>query len=155
MDSTWKMKALPNSNPKKVLNFMVGILHATIIHTGWSVLLETGSIYIAQGDGVYEIAVTTRIGSMAAEDMQFNAPFGTHHSNTWKVKDLGKVDRHLEAMGVRIILQDGNTIVTKPADTIGEPWGFPGRCRCMLHVNQNPVVACPRNDSSAKKAPAG
>jgi len=110
--------------PAKGLNFLVGVLKGKIIHQGRNLLLETDSTYIALGDGVYELAVPTKAGTLAAEDIKFNAPFDTYHSLTWKVKDLKKVEDHLRLKNVRILLQNENSIVTNPEDTIGIPWGF-------------------------------
>ncbi|OCK83030.1 hypothetical protein K432DRAFT_402362 [Lepidopterella palustris CBS 459.81] len=112
------------SDPVKGLNFLVGILKGRIIHQGRNQLLETNSFYISLGDGVYELAVPTRAGSFAAEDIKFNAPFDTYHSVTWKVRDLSRVEEHLASKNIRTLLRNDNTIVTNPEDTIGIPWGF-------------------------------
>ncbi|EXJ86932.1 hypothetical protein A1O3_03886 [Capronia epimyces CBS 606.96] len=118
-----------SSNPAKALNFLVGILHGRVIHQGCNELLETDSTYIALGDGVYEVAVPTRAGSFAARDLRFNAPFAfdTYHALTWKVADLSKVRRHLEAKNIPLLMQDEHTLVTDPKHTIGVPWGFTDR----------------------------
>ncbi|KIM94676.1 hypothetical protein OIDMADRAFT_60453 [Oidiodendron maius Zn] len=112
------------SNPIKGLNFLVGILKGKIIHKGRNELLETDSTYISLGDGVYELAVPTRAGSFAAEDLKFNWPFDTYHSLTYKVQDLKKAERHLKDKNIRMLFSNENTIITNPEDTIGIPWGF-------------------------------
>lgn len=113
-----------SANPTKALNFLVGILKGRIIHQGRNQLLETDSTYIALGDGVYEVAVPTRAGSFAAEDLKFNAPFDTYHAITWKVRDLAKVRRHLEAKAIPLLMQNDHMLITDPKYTIGVPWGF-------------------------------
>jgi len=114
-------------DPTKGLNFMVGILKGKIIHRARNQLLETDSVYVSLGDGVYELATPTRAGSFAAEDVEWNAPFDTYHALTWKVRELGKVEKHLAAKKVRILFRDQNTIITNPEDSIGIPWGFTDR----------------------------
>jgi hypothetical protein len=136
----WKLPAVSDSDPLdiefcshhtivtadavKALNFLVGILHGKVIHTSRNALLETDSHYISLGDGVYEVAVPTKNGSFAAEDLKFNKPFDTYHSLTWKVRSLDKVAKHLASKNIRILLRDQHTIITNPEDTIGVPWGF-------------------------------
>ncbi|KIX98598.1 uncharacterized protein Z520_05899 [Fonsecaea multimorphosa CBS 102226] len=113
-----------SANPVKAFNFLIGILKGRIIHQGRNELLETDSTYISLGDGVYEVAVPTRAGSFAAEDLKFNAPFDTYHALTWKVKDLAKVRRHLEDKKIPLLMQNEHMVVTDPKYTIGVPWGF-------------------------------
>lgn len=111
-------------NPAKALNFLVGILKGKIIHQGSNELLQTNSTYISLGDGIYEVAVPTCATSFAAEDVKWNKPFDTYHSLTWKVQDLAKVRKHLEAKNIPLLMQNNHMVITDPKYTIGVPWGF-------------------------------
>ncbi|OAG35332.1 hypothetical protein AYO21_10472 [Fonsecaea monophora] len=113
-------------NPEQGKRFLVDILRGRIIHQGRNEILETDSTYIALGDGVYELAVPTRDGSFAAEELKHHdvAPFDSYISLTFKVKDLAKVEKHLAAMKIRTLVRDQHTITTDPEDTIGVAWGF-------------------------------
>jgi hypothetical protein len=109
---------------QKELNFLVGILHGTVIHKAYNKLLEVESVFVAVADGVYELATPVEQGSFAAEDSKFNAPFDTYHSLTWKVQDLSATEKHLAAKNIRILFRDESTIITNPKDALGIPWGF-------------------------------
>ncbi|RVX68680.1 hypothetical protein B0A52_07107 [Exophiala mesophila] len=111
-------------DPTKAFNVFIGILKGKIIHRGRNELLETDSTYISLGSDVYEIAIPTRAGSFAADDVKWNAPFDTYHGITFRTADLAKVRRHLEAKRVPLLLQNDHMIITDPKHTIGVPWGF-------------------------------
>lgn len=66
-----------SANTTKALSFFVTILKGRIIHQGFTNVLQTESTCIALGDGVYEIARPTQVGSFAAEGVNFSAPFDT------------------------------------------------------------------------------
>ena len=112
------------SNLERATKILVQILGGTIISKGYNELRGTDSTYVALADGVFELAIPTREGSIAMEDWKRNAPFDTYHALTFKVKDLDKSAKQLSAKGVRLLARDDSTLITDPRDTMGTPWGF-------------------------------
>jgi hypothetical protein len=98
-------------------------LAGTVLHEGRDEPRRLTSTYVHLGDGVYEFAVPDQ-GSAAYADWQSTAPADTYHALTWKVQDLGKVERKLSEQGVKIAVRNDDTIITDPATSIGIPWGF-------------------------------
>jgi hypothetical protein len=78
---------------------------------------------VSLADSILEYAVPDA-GTEADADWVEDEPNDTYHSITWKVADLERAERHLQAQGVRIQLRSDDTLVTDPATSLGIPWGF-------------------------------
>jgi hypothetical protein len=102
---------------------IVDALGGTIVHEGPDDVFGASGIYVQLADSILEYAVPDD-DSAAYTDWAKSAPNDTYHSITWKVADLDRVERHLQAQGVGIRTKAGNTIVTDPATSLGVPWGF-------------------------------
>jgi hypothetical protein len=110
--------------PDRAKRLFVDTLGGTVIHEGRDEARRAASTYIHLGDGVYEFAIPDE-GSAAAADWQANSTSSdVYHALTWKVQDLGKVERRLGDQGVGIAVRTDDTIITDPATSIGIPWGF-------------------------------
>jgi hypothetical protein len=112
------------NQPDRARRLFVDALGGTLIHEGRDEARRAASTFIYLGDGVYELAVPDE-GSAGFADWQTNpSPADTYHALTWKVQDLGKVERRLKDQGVGIDVRTDDTIITNPATSIGIPWGF-------------------------------
>ncbi|MEV0904373.1 hypothetical protein [Streptomyces hokutonensis] len=107
----------------RALRVMVHGLGGTVIHTGRNEVLGAQSTYVHLADAVFEYAVPDE-GTAAHADWAAGAPNDTYHSITWKVVDLDRVARHLEAQGVGVRVRTDDTLVTDAATALGIPWGF-------------------------------
>jgi len=108
----------------RATRLLVDILGGVVLHETHDDLFGTDSTFVALADGIFELATPTREGSYTMVDWKRNAPEDTYHAITWKVRDLDRVARHLEAQHIRILAQDDSTLVTQPEDAIGVPWRF-------------------------------
>jgi catechol 2,3-dioxygenase-like lactoylglutathione lyase family enzyme len=109
--------------PLRALRFAVDALGGKVIQHGRNELLGATSTFVALADAVLEYAVPDA-GTAAHAEMVAQAPNDSYHAITWKVADLGRVQRHLAGIGVGIGLRSATTIVTDPRTSHGIPWGF-------------------------------
>jgi len=139
-DSNWKLPPVSKSDPLGIefcshhtiltdnvdrqLKLLVDILGGRVIHKGRNELLGTDSTYVNLAESVFEIAVPTVAGSYAMEDWLKTKPQDTYHAISFKVRDLDKVEKQLEATGVRLLVKNKTGLITNPKDSIGIPWGF-------------------------------
>lgn len=112
--------------PARALRVVVDGLGGTVIHEGRNDALGAQSTYVHLADAVLEYAVPDA-GTAAHADWTRTAPDDTYHSITWKVVDLDRVARHLEAQSVGIATRTADTIITDPETSLGIPWGFTTR----------------------------
>lgn len=112
--------------PDRALNLYVDALGGEIIHEGRNEVLGASCTYVHIGDTTLEYAVPDE-GTDAHDDWALHEPRDTYHAISWKVVDLERAERHLEAHGVRIRARSEDTIVTDPATSLGIPWGFSSR----------------------------
>ncbi|MGO8861670.1 MAG: VOC family protein [Acidimicrobiales bacterium] len=110
--------------PDRARRFLVDVLGGQVLHERRNSLLATQSSYIALADAVVEVAQPLEEGSPAMHAWERNVPHDTYYSLTWKVRDLDRVARRLEAAAVRIEADTDTTIVTNPTDGLGIAWGF-------------------------------
>ncbi|MFG2967979.1 MULTISPECIES: VOC family protein [unclassified Streptomyces] len=110
-------------NPDRQLRLFTGSLGGKVIHEGRNETLRATSTYVHLADAVYEFAVPDA-GTPAHADWASNTPRDTYHAITFKVADLGRVERHLKAEGVGLRTRTDHLIVTDPATSLGVPWGF-------------------------------
>ncbi len=110
-------------HPERALTIVVDVLGGDITHQGRNEVLGTSSTYVQLADSVLEYAVADE-GTAAHADWEQGAPNDTYHAITWKVADLARVERHLDAQGVLIRSRSDDAIVTDPATSLGVPWGF-------------------------------
>jgi hypothetical protein len=111
------------SRPERALRLVVDTLGGEIIHEGRNDLIGATSTFVFLGDSVLEYAVPDE-GTFAHADLQTDLPNDTYHSITWKVVDVGRVERHLADTGVGILRRSEDAIVTDPKTSLGVPWGF-------------------------------
>ncbi|MGW5658031.1 hypothetical protein [Streptomyces humi] len=109
--------------PERGLRVVVEALGGTVIHEGRDEVLGVDSTYVRLADAVFQYAVPDA-GTPAHADWAAGAPNDTYHSITWKVADLDRVARHLEAQGVKVRTRTDEVIVTDPETSLGVPWGF-------------------------------
>jgi catechol 2,3-dioxygenase-like lactoylglutathione lyase family enzyme len=111
------------SEPERALRLFVDALGGTKIHEGRDQAIAAAGTYVHLADAVYEFAVPDE-GTPAHAAWSVNAPADTYYALTFKVEDLGRVERHLASQGVRIRSRSDDAIVTDPDTSIGIPWGF-------------------------------
>lgn len=109
--------------PARALRLVVDVLGGSVVREGRNELLGATSAFVRLADSILEYA-TPDDGTLAHADWATNAPNDTYHSVTWKVVDLDRVSRHLDAQGVQIRTRTDDTIITDPATSLGVPWGF-------------------------------
>lgn len=110
-------------DPARALRLLVDLLGGSVIDQGRNEALQATSTYVALADAVFEFA-TPDAGTPAFAAQAAQVPLDTYYALTWKVGDLGKVERHLANIGVGIQARTSDTIVTEPGDSHGIPWGF-------------------------------
>jgi hypothetical protein len=111
------------SQPERGVKIFAEILGGEVIHEGRDELRGTTGIYVHAGGSTLEYAIPDP-DTMAYEDWAINDPEDTYHALTWKVVDLDRAERHLEAQGIQILMRSADTIVTDPDTSLGIPWGF-------------------------------
>jgi hypothetical protein len=109
--------------PERALRLVVDVLGGTVVHECRDEIRGTSSTYVHLADAMLEYAVPD-VGTPAHADWSHDDPNDTYHAITWKVADLERAERHLEAQGVRVQARSADTIVTDPATSLGVPWGF-------------------------------
>ena len=109
--------------PERASRFLVDILAGQVFHRERNVVLGTESTFIALADAVVELAQPLE-GSPMAEACRRSAPLDSYYSITWKVGDLDRVAKHLEAKAVPINIHGETLIATDPSHGLGIPWGF-------------------------------
>ncbi|MFE5022991.1 hypothetical protein ACFRAO_06530 [Streptomyces sp. NPDC056656] len=111
---------------ERALRVVVGALGGRVIHEGRNEVLGATSTYVHLADAVFEYA-TPDEDTPAHRDWAATAPNDTYHALTWKVAELDRVARHLEAQGVGIRTRTEDTLVAEPSSALGIPWGFTTR----------------------------
>jgi catechol 2,3-dioxygenase-like lactoylglutathione lyase family enzyme len=111
------------AQPERALRLVVDVLGGDVVHEGRNELVGATSTYVDLGESILEYAVPDE-GTAAHADWANAAPLDTYHSITWKVADLERVERHLDACDVRIRTRVDDAIVTDPETSLGIPWGF-------------------------------
>ncbi|PVX63355.1 MULTISPECIES: VOC family protein [Rhodococcus] len=110
-------------NPNRAHKFVVDVLGGTVIHEGHdNVRCVTGS-YVHLADAILQYAAPDA-DSAAQADLAANGADDVYHAITWKVVDIDRVERHVEAQGLRILTRTDDTIITDPSTSLGVPWGF-------------------------------
>ncbi len=109
--------------PDRALKLFIDILGAVIIDQARNETLNANSTFVSLADSIFEFATPDK-GTPASVALTEAAPFDIYHSLTWKVSDLGRVERHLTSIGAEIQARTKDTLVTNPADGNGIPWGF-------------------------------
>ncbi|MFT4262573.1 MAG: hypothetical protein QM572_04275 [Nocardioides sp.] len=110
------------TQPERALRLAVDVLGGEVVHTGHDELRGASGPYVRLADALFHYA-TPEAGSAAEADAATTG-VDTYHAITFKVADLERVERHLEAEGVRIQSRSDTTLVTDPATSLGVPWGF-------------------------------
>jgi catechol 2,3-dioxygenase-like lactoylglutathione lyase family enzyme len=123
--------------PERATHVYAEILGGRVLHEAESPLVQTRSTFIGVGDGtVVEVATPTGGESLAAADLKANGDI--LHAVTWRVADLDRAERHLNANGIRVLDRDATTLIADPGDTFGAPmrfttWDIPGDTRGANH----------------------
>jgi catechol 2,3-dioxygenase-like lactoylglutathione lyase family enzyme len=110
-------------DPARQLRLVVDVLGGTVIHETRDDPRGTESVYVHLAGSTLELGVPEP-GTAAHEDWAVDENEDTYHAITWKVVDLERAERHLQAQGVRIQVRSEDTIITDPASSLGIPWGF-------------------------------
>jgi catechol 2,3-dioxygenase-like lactoylglutathione lyase family enzyme len=109
--------------PERALKLVVDVLGGEVVHQGRDELRGTSRTSVHLAGSILEYA-TPDTATTAHADWVTNEPDDTYHSITWKVADLQRATRHLEAQGVRIEARSDDTIIADPETSLGIPWGF-------------------------------
>lgn len=116
----------------RAVKAMVGGLGGTVIHKAERVSLGVDCTYISVGNSIIEVAVpradadasvharladkvTSMIGQVQPD---------VYDMITFRVADIEKAKRHLDATGIGLEHSEAGLIVTDPADCLGMRWGF-------------------------------
>jgi catechol 2,3-dioxygenase-like lactoylglutathione lyase family enzyme len=105
------------------------VLGGTVLHKGSSALTGTDDVYVLLGDTVVQLSTPNVDATIAADDMAANGEI--HHAAAFRVEDLGTTKAYFDAVGIRMVASDDQTLVTDPATTQGVPfrwttWDVPG-----------------------------
>lgn len=114
------------AQPARALRLFVDALGGTVIHEGRDEARGLTGPYVHLADGVYHFGEPDA-GTPDADALAEKLPADNYVAMTWKVVDLDRAARHLEANGVRIAVRTDDTIVTDPATSIDTAWGFTTR----------------------------
>ena len=76
-------------------------------------------------EATVELAEPIEPSSLAGADLAKNGEI--MHSATWKVVDMERAVRHLEANGIIVLDRDDTTVVADPATTFGALFRFTTR----------------------------
>jgi catechol 2,3-dioxygenase-like lactoylglutathione lyase family enzyme len=116
---------LLSDKPERQRGLFVDLLGGRVIHQGPNEALGTESVYVALGDGVYELGRPVREGvAMTDWRRHVRALDDCYHGITFKTADLQKARAHLRAEGVGLVVDEADLVVTDAADSIGVYWGF-------------------------------
>ncbi len=110
-------------DPKRHTKLVVDALGGKIIHEGRDEARGLTGPYVQVADAVIHYGVPDA-GTEAAKELADKLPADKYHAMTWKVVDLGKVERQLEKAGLPIASRTDDTIVTVADEGLGVPWGF-------------------------------
>ncbi len=114
---------LLTDQPERALRLHVDVLGGQVVHEGRNELLGATSTYVHVAGSMVEFA-TPDEGTFAHRDWLRAAPLDTYHSLTWRVRDLDRVERHLESLEIEVLSRSSDTVITDPATSLGIPWGF-------------------------------
>ena len=109
----------------RLRHLYVEILGGRIIHEGPNTALNTHSVCVMLGDGVYELAQPTSDG-VGRHSLNHNVG-GTqdrYHGITFKTADLPKARAHLQAERVPLAIDTPDLVVTDANHSAGIYWGF-------------------------------
>ncbi|ROO87431.1 hypothetical protein EDD29_5039 [Actinocorallia herbida] len=104
--------------PERVADLLVDVLGGEVVRTGRDDLRRVSGPYVPLADAVFHLAAPDP-GTAPAP-----GPLDAYHAITWKVADLDRAARHLDAEGVRIAHRSDTALVTDAATSLGVPWGF-------------------------------
>jgi catechol 2,3-dioxygenase-like lactoylglutathione lyase family enzyme len=107
------------ARPERALSLLVDVLGGEVLSTGRDDLRGVSGPYVRLADAIFHLATPDPGSDLAADPVH-----DTYHAITWRVADLEKAAKHLQAEGVRIQQQSETTLVTDPATSLGVPWGF-------------------------------
>lgn len=108
---------------RRALRVVRDALGGTVIHEGRDEVVGGDAVYVQLADSILSY-VTPDEGTSAYADWKTTAPDDAYHAITFKVADLDRVARHLQATGVAVSKRTADTIVTDPDTSLGVPWGF-------------------------------
>ena len=117
--------AMVTDDLARLRHLYVDILGGRIIYEGPNAALNTHSVHVALGDGVYELAQPVGDGvgrdslSQNASSMQ-----DRYHGITFKTADLQRARAHLLAEEVPLVVDTPDLVVTEAAHSAGVYWGF-------------------------------
>lgn len=114
-----------SDKPERLRHLFVDVLGGQEIHRAANEALGTDSIYVALGDGVYELAQPVGDGlGRTSLNRQIGGTEDCYHGITFKTADLPKARAHLLAQGVPLVVDTPDLIITDAAQSAGVYWGF-------------------------------
>jgi catechol 2,3-dioxygenase-like lactoylglutathione lyase family enzyme len=105
------------SDLERAKHIYVDVFGGKLLHELESPLTGTSNAYVALGETVIELAMPTRQGTYASDDLERNGEM--HHAVTFKVTDLEQADKYLATKGVKSVARDEQTILYDPDTTMG------------------------------------
>jgi catechol 2,3-dioxygenase-like lactoylglutathione lyase family enzyme len=112
--------------PDRALKLVVETLGGRVISEGRDDLRRASGPYVHLADAVFHYAIP-EASTAADAALDERLPADDYFALTFKVVDLDRVQRHLDATGVGVLARSDDTIVTDPATSLGVPWGFTTR----------------------------
>ena len=116
---------LLTEQPERLRHLLVDVLGGRVIHRAANEAIGTDSVYVALGDGVYEIGQP--VGEGIGLDSWSRHPGGMedcYHGITFKTADLPKARAHLLEQDVVLAVDQPDLIVTDARTSVGVYWGF-------------------------------
>lgn len=111
------------TQPDRARRLMVNALGGKVISEGRDELRAAAGPYVHLAGSTMHFGEPDA-GSPADADLAEFLPKDCYHALTWKVIDLGRVERHLDKLGVKTLVRSDDTIITTPETGLGIPWGF-------------------------------
>lgn len=114
-----------SDKPERLRGLFVDVLGGRVIHEAPNEAIGAASLYVALGDGVYELGQPVRDGiAMTSWNRHVGGVEDCYHGITFKTADLPKARAHLIAERVALVVDEPDLIVTDATDSAGVYWGF-------------------------------
>ena len=116
---------LLTDQPERMRALLVDVLGGVVIHQSANSALGSDSMYVALGDGIYEIARPVGNGlARQALDGHAGPTQDCYYGITFKTADIAKARAHLAAQGVALAVDEPGLIITDSRHSAGVAWGF-------------------------------
>ena len=113
--------------PERALRLVVDVLGGSVLDRGADPVTGGEAVSVHLADSILRY-VTPAAGTPAGHALR-DEPQDVYHSITWQVADLDRVEAHLRAEGVGVVVVDDTerdvaVLVADPDSALGVPWGF-------------------------------